>query len=340
MSLTNWWWKVSRCELMDQCRNSRECKGIDITVLKPKQRTLGLLLLSFLLLVGCSNGALVVKTAYNRVDNQLVKEVNELATFDESQKEIITNTAKKFHLWHRTTQLPRYSNFLTEIANKLDSDESIDENDLIAWTREFDSFLATARGCIPKQDLEPLLQSLTDDQLVEINDHIIETRKLAQQKRIERRSKESAEVRSEKRIAGIEKWINRTGIELTNGQRDILKKRSAQRQKPLIPYRTLADQWFSELDEKLILAKNANTDSIWAHADKYWTLYKDNNPAAYKKNRANFRNITIEFTDSMSSDQKKIAGKWIGKLARSVGSAANDYNKDAMLDFNCTSISG
>jgi len=94
---------------------------------------LTLLLLLCSCLSACTNSAFVVRYAYNHADDHVISDLHGLATFTKGQRKSISRSVSHFQEWHRTTQLPKYADFLMQIAEALSSGEEIPLEELQNW---------------------------------------------------------------------------------------------------------------------------------------------------------------------------------------------------------------
>lgn len=68
------------------------------------------------ILAGCSS----IQLAYGQLDRWLRWQIDDYVDFEGNQKRQLQVALDSFHRWHRQTQLPRYADFLEELAGQLE----------------------------------------------------------------------------------------------------------------------------------------------------------------------------------------------------------------------------
>lgn len=129
-----------------------------------------LLIVALLLGGGCSS----VRLAYSQLDWWMDRALNKYLELDGSQKELLFLQVDEFHLWHRQTQLPRYANYMEQLAVQVDSSDNnaarIEQNE-----RQLYAFWQTSVTTLSDLML-PILIRLDDEQIARLTENVRERR--------------------------------------------------------------------------------------------------------------------------------------------------------------------
>ena len=126
------------------------------------------------LVAACSTSGFVVNVLYNRVDNILIGNFEELANFDDPQLKFIEDRVKAWHEWHRRTQLPRYAALLEEVATRVSTNESVSHAEVVTWFDTGYSFYTAIDSCNPLRGTRYLFETLTEQQRLQLIDGLRE----------------------------------------------------------------------------------------------------------------------------------------------------------------------
>ncbi|GAA5524027.1 hypothetical protein Maes01_00579 [Microbulbifer aestuariivivens] len=125
---------------------------------RPLSRLLWLLF-CLLSLTSCSS----IQLAYNQMDILLRWQLSHYVDLNSRQKDRLTSSLESFHRWHRQTQLPRYADFLEQLAQAAANGE-LEEVSLPALESEVNQLWDSSSGQL-YQLLLPLTAQLTAAQI-------------------------------------------------------------------------------------------------------------------------------------------------------------------------------
>ncbi|KUJ83306.1 hypothetical protein AWR36_005385 [Microbulbifer flavimaris] len=129
-----------------------------------------LALFCLLALTSCSS----IQFAYNQLDTWLRWQLNDYVDLNRNQKDQLASSLESFHIWHRQTQLPRYAEFLEQLAYEA-SNGDLEEVSLPALEDDINQFWDTTSGQLYQQ-LLPLTAQLTPAQIDELEQALLEKR--------------------------------------------------------------------------------------------------------------------------------------------------------------------
>ena len=144
------------------------------------------LLLALLFIGGCSSTTFV----YNRLDFILPWYLDDYVELDRAQDAFLDEQLQPFLAWHRTEELPRYTQILDDITRRLDA--PLTAQDVAAISLEFEQAWFRLEG----RALEWLLalgERLTDDQVQQFLDELWDKQEEYQKKYLERSDQEYRE---------------------------------------------------------------------------------------------------------------------------------------------------
>ncbi|WP_237054992.1 DUF6279 family lipoprotein [Microbulbifer sediminum] len=159
-----------------------------------------LLLSCLLLLASCSS----IQFAYNQLDRWMRWQIDDYVDFSDEQELMLRQSLDQFHTWHRRTQLPRYADYLDELATRVES-RDFGPPDLPAVEAELTAFWETASAQLYNL-LMPLSATLSREQVRELAENMREKREESLEKW--QKSPEKVEKRRRKRIRKqSERWL-------------------------------------------------------------------------------------------------------------------------------------
>lgn len=182
---------------------------------------LGLLLT----LSGCSS----TKLAYNFGDWAVEWKVSRFVSLHGDQKDDLKRTIGKLHQWHRSTQLPQYADYLTELEKRIGK-EPLTSKDVHRETDRIQLLLdQSLEQALP--EVQRVVAALTDEQVQEILKNVAEEREEYIEEHVEVSDKKRAKERYKKFEDQAERWFGR----LSREQKTLIKDWSASVQ----PYEAL-----------------------------------------------------------------------------------------------------
>ncbi|GAB2899210.1 DUF6279 family lipoprotein [Microbulbifer echini] len=124
------------------------------------------LLILLLLISSCSS----IQFAYNNVDYWIRWKVHKYVELDRNQKGELQAALNSFFRWHRQTQLPRYANFLDNLADRVDKG-ALENPQLQPIEKQVHQFLKVASENTYNLIL-PLAAQLSDQQIKELQGNL------------------------------------------------------------------------------------------------------------------------------------------------------------------------
>lgn len=138
----------------------------------PNLKRFGRGILVLLLLVALS--ACTTKMAYNFLDWAIEWKVQRLVKLHGEQKVLTKKAIQDFHLWHRTTQLPQYADYLRQLQTRLNA-KPVTAKDVHAETDKIQLLVdQSVEKILP--DATEVLTTLSDDQVKELLASVAEER--------------------------------------------------------------------------------------------------------------------------------------------------------------------
>ncbi len=280
-----------------------------------------LVLLALPLLAGCSNSKLIVGAFYDRADDRAIDGAAEWATLDAAQQAALEGYVGTFHTWHRRSELPRYAALLGDMSETLSEYGASTEADWTRWFRALDARVGAVRECHPARFATDTLRTLTPAQVDQIEAHRAEERA----EREERYGNRTRAERIERRVANVDKWSGRLGLELDRRQLDMIED-AFERQTSLgAEYRALSAAWYDEL-YALLRAPDAPdfASRLDAHVARWFTMLEDAHPDRWEANRELWRDFAVDFEPTLSSLQRRDATRWLAKMGTTLDAISRD----------------
>ncbi|SHF01951.1 hypothetical protein SAMN04487965_1183 [Microbulbifer donghaiensis] len=165
-------------------------------------RTATLLLVLFLL-SSCSS----IQFAYNQLDLWMRWQIDDYVDFNSVQKGQLQGALDSFHRWHRQTQLPRYAEYLAQLADQVDQGH-LEQVELAAVEGQVSAFWDAASTQL-YDVLLPLAPQLSDEQIDGLEENLREKREESLEKwqkspdKIERRRKKQIRKQSERWLGSL-----------------------------------------------------------------------------------------------------------------------------------------
>ncbi|HEY8568078.1 DUF6279 family lipoprotein [Microbulbifer sp.] len=187
-----------------------------------------LLALALLLLGGCSS----LRLAYGYLDWWMDRTLNKYLDLEGPQEDLLSQRVDEFHRWHRQTQLPRYADYLDQLAAEVDSPADTVPARLTEIEKKTDEFWNSSITMLSDL-LLPILLQLDDAQISQLADNARKEREKSLKKWQKDQHKREKAFRKE-----AERWLG----DLTQEQdamveRELVsttfdpKRRDAQRQR-------------------------------------------------------------------------------------------------------------
>jgi hypothetical protein len=173
------------------------------------------LLLALLFIGGCSSTTFV----YNRLDFILPWYLDDYVELDRAQETFLDAQLQPFLAWHRSEELPRYTQILDDIARRLDG--PLTGQDVAAISLEFEQAWFRLEG----RSLEWLLalgERLTEEQVQQFLDELWEQQEEYQKKYLERSDREYHDDSYDSLLDSVQDYLGR----LDKSQKQLLQTAS------------------------------------------------------------------------------------------------------------------
>ena len=279
------------------------------------------LALAALALGACTNSKLIVGPLYNRLDDRVRAQFEELGDFDERQTALFDAAVGTAHVWHRRSELPAYARLLGEIAASVAEPGRTTVDDVTRWARTIEAHAIAARECHPVNFSTGIMRTLTDAQVDGIERHLAEER--AEYR--ERHASRTPEERVARRLRNLRKWAGRIGLDFTAEQNALLRGTLAGQTSLRREYRALSDRWNEELFR---LARDRTAPDfdarMRAHLADFWTLLEREHPEPWRRNRELWRDAAYRFVASMTPEQREVTSAWLAKMGETLAAVARD----------------
>ncbi|WP_105103554.1 DUF6279 family lipoprotein [Microbulbifer pacificus] len=257
----------------------------------PATRLAILLLVAHLLLLGgCSS----IRLVYGHLDWWMDHTLNKYLDLKGAQKDLLSQRVDEFHRWHRQTQLPRYADYLDQLAAEVDTPNATPAR-LLEIERQVDEFWHSSIAMLSDL-LLPVLVQLDEAQIQQLAENARKEREKSLKKWQKERNKREKEFRKQ-----AERWLG----DLTPEQSAMVdrelatttfdpERRDAQRQRWTNAFiQTLQDKpagYQKTLRDLLI-----NPQSLWS--DDYRRMQDEL--------RAQARNLGSEILKSSTPEQRQ-----------------------------------
>jgi len=288
---------------------------------RPLTKGWGALLITSLLIAGCTNSKFLVGLLYDRADDQAIEAAEEWVGFTASQREEFEAYVGTFHTWHRREELPRYAALMREITTGLSTWDQATPDDFSRWMNAAKRRAEAIRTCHPARYATPLTRTLSDAQI----DRMERTWRDKRAENIARAGDRSRAERIDRRVANIDKWVGRLGVDLDPDQRELLRDAFTRQVSLRDRYRTLSDDW----NEKLFtIARDQDAADygarIDAHIVDWFGMAEKSYPEDWEANLRLWRDTAVAFEKTLSRKQRRDALRWIGKMADTLDAIARD----------------
>jgi truncated hemoglobin YjbI len=266
------------------------------------------LLLPLILLF--SLNACSTKVSYFFLDWAIEWEVEEYVSLDKSQQKQFDAIVKKFLVWHREVELPKYSAQLQELLQLLQQDKLTTE----LWVSQVDQAKAhwfrIFHFLLP--ELVPLMASLSDEQVTEI---IAQLKKEQQELSDEYAGKSQAELieKSDKSlIEQADDWLG----SVTDEQKSLIHQNNSQRLATLDMWLEYRHEWLRVFEQALSRRDNSHllTQNMIMLMTQPDNLKSEIHKQKLLKNTENFGALLINLNHTLQDKQRKKFNKKLNVL--------------------------
>ena len=270
---------------------------------------------------GCSNSKLVIGALYDRADDRARAGAEEWVELDAAQGAALDAYIGTFHTWHRRSELPRYAALLGEMSETLGEHGAAGREEWTRWFQEIDARVEALRACHPARFATDTIATLGADQVDRIEARRAER---AAERDAERGDRTRAE-RIARRVANVDKWVGRLGVELEERQLAMIRDAFERQTSLNAEFRALSDAWYATLFELLRDTDAADfAPRLDAHVAAWFTMLEDEYPEAWRENRELWRDFAVEFDATLSGLQRRDATRWMAKMGRTLEAVSRD----------------
>lgn len=164
-----------------------------------------LVVLSSLLLAGCG-----VRFVYNQLDWLIPWYLEDYVELERDQETLFEERLQSYLAWHRTDQLPRYSAFLHQVADR--AEKGLNQEDIAHIEDQTEQF-AQALMDRMLNDLIDLLETASDEQIEQLFQRLEQDNKEYRREYIEVSADKQKKQRYKEVIKYAERWTGRLSDE-------------------------------------------------------------------------------------------------------------------------------
>ena len=271
-----------------------------------------------IIMTACTRSQWLLSFLYNRIDNQVISQLNDYAEFSDAQKQRIRDEVKRFHYWHRRVIMPEYARILGDVAGRLRTPpHQVSEDIVEVWVDRV--LLTFDRGdeCGPLADAGGFFSTLTDTQIDQIEE------KLKQD--IQDAKKFVEKSNDEKRIKLRFKWARRFGLQLTETQKQVFRESFNQHIDLRSKSINLHEKW--NHDFTAILRGEDSEDKaavLQSRIDELGYLVRNHYRKEYQANRKLWENYLKDLLNGLNLKQRSEFLDWLDVMQRNVEVIAKD----------------
>ena len=257
-------------------------------------------LLVAVMVAGCAPNNFTIRLAYSRLDNNIYKRLNQYATFDQQQRAWIESSALDYQVWHRQSELPGYARLFDEVANMIESGETMSVDDVDQVMQSLETFSQAGFSQSPFAHSIAFLKTLDDNQVDEINAHFVE-----QDKQTLEHLREHEDGGENDRTERITKTFSRIGLSLQDFQKDIIRnglERYVGNREDRV---TAWQNWQATFIQILETRNQPGFDPVMqGHIDQYQRQMEIQYPQRSAKNRMTSIETIAELINSLDPEQR------------------------------------
>lgn len=297
-----------------------------------KRHALMLIILS--LLSGCTS-TIALGTAYNAIGKSVVKRMTDYADFNQRQKKEITLRVTAFHQWHRQQQLPAYQQLLIQIAESIETPDTLKKDSVNQWVQTSRQFSKQLAQCNPLNNSDKLLSELTDQQVQQIALKIRDK----QIQRVREYQSETNTQRLNRKHRELLKWAKQIGLDLSTEQSRQLKL-TLSNQPSLTPQRhQLWQMWSDHFIDKLRRRSQPGFASdMNKHIASLWDLTERTYPDQWTTNIDLWSDYIYRFLKSQTPEQSRKLRKKLTSLSQSLKSLSAKETRQQPQCFSLASV--
>ncbi len=253
---------------------------------------------AFCLFFALTFSACSFRLMYGYLDWILPWYLDDYVTLTDKQEKIFDAATLKFLGWHRSTELPRYAEFLTTL--KADQEEPMDQQQVL---RYFDDMTALWMALLEESmpDLVLLAQDFSDKQVQQINAAILTEQSELQEKHGNRDDEEQRLYYRDKMLENLEDWLG----SVTDEQIELVQGWSLERINTTQDWLAYRDSWRQTFVELLANRQDpdfgSNMQQFLLQPQESYTLsYRQ----AVEENRLGFAQLIADLSATFSAKQR------------------------------------
>ena len=284
-----------------------------------------------LTLAACTS-PMVMGTVYNAAAGRFADRAISYADFDTAQRQTIEDSFRKFHKWHRVSELPAYSDLMNNFASTLVADSPIEQSQIKQWFDSLQERTTRGRECSPISGAADFFTEMTDWQIRQMERKL----KTNRQERLARYQKESVEERLQRRIDTMTKWASRAGVDLSEEQKTSLATALSQQTSMGTRRFKLWEDWTDQFISLLLEDRDKAQfpDQIQSHISNLWDLTERNYPEEWKQNRDLWLDFAHSFLNDMTATQKSSLARTVASLSHTAASLARKRSRTKPICFS------
>ncbi len=271
-----------------------------------------------ILLSGCANTALVIETYYGRLDTRLVRDFKKYADFDDEQTTWIEDSVSGFMVWHRSIQLPIYSDYILRMRDRVVLNQDVVEQDITWMMNRFLDIVDLGFERFPFLKSVDLMQGLSDDQVSQVSRQTDKEYK-KYRKKFEARRRNYRD----KRVERVSSILKRVGLDLTDGQRQIIADGLSERHGD---YEENLEVWYSWAKRLIVTLEDRDLPGFYDEATRqiaqYPRLMQIYRPEDWQHNYEVDRNTLLRLFRDLDSMQREGFAEELTSLSELLGEMA------------------
>ncbi|MEM9602610.1 MAG: DUF6279 family lipoprotein [Pseudomonadota bacterium] len=281
---------------------------------------LWVLLVAVIALAACTNSKLLLRPLYNSVDNRIDKRVRELVTLSSEQTASMRAVSDDLHLWHRTYELPQYATLLADISAQI-GNASVTRSTVDSWFAAATDARERVFVCSPVTGSARLLQSLSDDQVGELEERLLNPET----------DDDDWEDDGEPHLR-VRRYLSLIGFKMQADQVERLRLQFEQVRsvRPAAPdFRTFSTAW----NARFVSLLDARAEPDFERQLHVYLGERHRAFAGLRRERVRemWRDYAHVEIQQLSPSQRQFAARWLAKLGRTLQAVSRDYLEQATV---------
>jgi len=274
---------------------------------------------------------MVLGTLYNGAAGRFADRAKSYADFDKAQQQVIDDSFKKFHKWHRVSEMPLYSALMDNFAKALVSGNPIQQDQIQQWFDTLQERTTRGRECSPINGAAEFFAEMTDWQIQQMDRKLKSNR----QKQFDRFQSESVEERRTRRLATMVKWASRAGVNLSDKQKKSIDTVLSQQTTMGTRRFKLWEDWTTQFIQILEgRGKEQFASNIQSHISDLWNLTETNYPEEWKQNQDLWLDFAHSFLNDLTSKQKSSLASTVSSISQTTASVARKKSRTEAVCFH------